>query len=156
MAAVTMDPVTEVVTLRPLTTGGVARLVAAGWGSEPEPGFAAPCWDATGGSPFLVRTLITALREEGVAPVAASAARAHTVATATVGRWALMQLERLGPGAARLARAVSILERADLAEGGSRPGRAHAGRGGGRRGARPRWRTGGGPARLRPPAQLDP
>jgi predicted ATPase len=45
MAAVTMDPVTEVVTLRPLTTGGVARLVAAGWGSEPEPGFVAACWE---------------------------------------------------------------------------------------------------------------
>src|SRR2546428_118521 len=34
MAAITMDPATEVVTLRPLTTGGVARLVAAGLGSE--------------------------------------------------------------------------------------------------------------------------
>jgi DNA-binding CsgD family transcriptional regulator len=116
MATVTMDPVTEVVTLRPLTTSGVARLVAAGWGGEPEPGFAAACWDATGGSPFLVRRLIAALREEGVAPIAASAGRVHSVATATVGRWALMQLERLGPDAARLARAVSILERADLAE----------------------------------------
>ena len=116
MAAITMDPATEVVTLRPLTTGGVARLVAAGLGSEPEPGFAAACWEATGGSPFLVRTLIAALREEGVAPVAASAGRVHSVATATVGRWALIQLERLGPSAARLARAVSILERADLAE----------------------------------------
>jgi predicted ATPase len=47
MAAVTMDPATEVITLRPLTTGGVARLVAAGLGSEPEPGFVAACWDAT-------------------------------------------------------------------------------------------------------------
>ena len=116
MAAITMDPATEVVTLRPLTIGGVARLVAAGLGSEPEPGFAAACWDATGGSPFLVRTLIAALREEGVAPVAASAGRVHSVATATVGRWALMQLERLGPDAASVARAVSILEHADLAE----------------------------------------
>src|SRR5271156_1102942 len=65
--SVTMDPVTELVTLRPLATGGVARLVAAGLGAEPEPGFATACWDATGGSPFLVRRLIAALREEGVA-----------------------------------------------------------------------------------------
>jgi hypothetical protein len=77
-----MDPVTELVTLRLLTTGGVARLVAAGLGAEPEPGFATGCWDATGGSPFLVRRLI-ALREEGVAPVTASAGRVHSVATAT-------------------------------------------------------------------------
>ena len=126
MAAVTTDSATEVVTLRPLTTGAVATLVAAGLGAEPEPGFAAACWQATGGSPFLVRTLITALREEGVAPVAASVARIHGVATATVGRWALIQLDRLGPDAARLARAVSILERADLAEAAGLAGLAPA------------------------------
>ncbi len=126
MAAITIDPATEVVTLRPLTTGGVARLVVTGLGSEPEPGFAAACWEATGGSPFLVRTLIAALREERVVPVAASAGRVHSVATATVGRWALIQLERLGPSAARLARAVSILERADLAEAAGLAGLAPA------------------------------
>ncbi|MDB5067976.1 MAG: transcriptional regulator, LuxR family, partial [Chloroflexi bacterium] len=115
-AVLTMDSETEVLTLAPLSACGVARLIAAGLGSEPEPGFASACRDATGGTPFLVHTLVAALAEEGVAPVAASASRVQGLATATVGRWAVLQLRRLGPDAARLARAVSVLERAEPAE----------------------------------------
>jgi DNA-binding CsgD family transcriptional regulator len=126
----TMDPATEILRLAPLSTGGVARLIAAGLGSEPEPGFASACRDATGGTPFLVHTLVAALAEEGVAPVAASVPRVRGLATATVGRWAVLQLRRLGPDAARLARAVSILERAEPAEAaglaGLAPGEAAA------------------------------
>ena len=114
LAALTMDPATEVVTVAPLTTRGVAALVAAGLGVEPEPAFAAACWEATGGTPFLVRTLVEALREERIAPVGASAGRVQSIATATLGRWAMLRFVRLGPDAAGLARAVSVLERAEL------------------------------------------
>ena len=84
LAALTMDPATEVVTVAPLTTRGVATLVAAGLGVEPEPQFAAACWEATGGTPFLVRTLVEALQEERIAPVGASAADVQNLATATL------------------------------------------------------------------------
>ena len=114
LAALTMDPATEVVTVGPLSPRGVATLVAVGLGVEPEPEFAAACWEATGGTPFLVRTLVEALREERIAPVAASAAKVQDVATATLSRWAMLRLVRLGPDAARLARAVAVLERAEL------------------------------------------
>ena len=114
LAALTVDPATEVVTVAPLTAGGVAALVAAGLGVEPEPAFAAACWEATGGTPFLVRTLVEALREEGIAPVTSSAAQVQNIATATLGRWAMLRLVHLGPDAAGLARAVAILERAEL------------------------------------------
>ena len=114
LAALTMDPATEVVTVAPLTTRGVATLVAAGLGAEPEPLFAAACWEATGGTPFLVRTLVEALQEEGVAPVTSSAAKVQNIATATLGRWAMLRLARLGSDAADLAQAVAILERAEL------------------------------------------
>ena len=114
LAALTTDPATEVVTVAPLTIRAVATLVAAGLGVEPEPAFAAACWEATGGTPFLVRTLVEALREERIAPVAASAAKVQNLATATLGRWAMLRLVRLGPDAAGLARAVAILERAEL------------------------------------------
>jgi len=114
LAALMMDPATEVVTVAPLTTRGVATLVAAGLGVEPEPQFAAACWEATGGTPFLVRTLVEALREERIAPVSASAGKLQEVATATLGRWAMLRLVRLGPDAGRLARAVAVLERAEL------------------------------------------
>jgi DNA-binding CsgD family transcriptional regulator len=116
LAMLAMDPANEILTLAPFSTDAVARLVAAGLGSEPEPEFASACREATGGTPFLVRTLVTALVEEGVAPVAASASRVQGLATATVGRWAVLQLRRLGPDAARLARAVSVLEYAEPAE----------------------------------------
>ena len=114
LAALTMDPATEVVTVAPLTTRGVATLVAAGLGVEPEPQFAAACWEATGGTPFLVHTLVEALQEEGVAPVTSSAAKVQNIATATLGRWAMLRLARLGSDAADLAQAVAILERAEL------------------------------------------
>jgi predicted ATPase len=116
LAAVTMDAASEVVTLGPLSSSAVARLLADGLGAEPDPEFAAACRDVTGGTPFLVRTLVKALSEERVAPVAASAARVGHVATATLGRWAVLQLRRLGSEADSLARAVSVLERCELLE----------------------------------------
>jgi DNA-binding CsgD family transcriptional regulator len=128
LAAVAMDPGTELVRLRPLTTAGVARLVAAGLGAEPDDDFAAACREATGGMPFLVCTLVEALREGRISPVAASAGEVHGLATATLSRWATRRLGQLGPDAARLARSVAVLERAELATGarlaGLRPAEA--------------------------------
>ena len=114
LAALTVDPATEVVAVAPLSLAGVATLVAAGLGVEPAPEFAAACWQATGGTPFLVRTLIEALREERIAPLKAATAKVGELGTATLGRWATLRLMRLGPDAARLARAVAVLERAKL------------------------------------------
>jgi DNA-binding CsgD family transcriptional regulator len=118
LAALTTDPATESVTLRPLTTDGVARLVATGLGVEPDDDFAAACRVATGGTPFLVHTLVEALREERISPVAASAGRVQGLASASLDRWAMLRLGQLGPDATRLARAVSVLGRADLAHAG--------------------------------------
>jgi DNA-binding CsgD family transcriptional regulator len=114
LAGLMMDPATEVVTVAPLTTRGVATLVAAGLGVEPEPEFVVACREATGGTPFLVRTLVEALRDEQIVPVTASAAKVQDVATVTLSRWAMLRLVRLGADAARLARAVAVLERAEL------------------------------------------
>jgi predicted ATPase len=107
LSALTMDPATEVVRLAPLTSDGVARLIARGLGSEPDPGFVAACREATGGTPFLVHTLVAALAEEGIDPVEASSARVQGMATATTGRWharwqfwsaATWRRPRLSPG----------------------------------------------------------
>ena len=43
LAALTMDPATEVVTVGPLSAKGVATLVAVALGVEPEPGFVTAC-----------------------------------------------------------------------------------------------------------------
>jgi DNA-binding CsgD family transcriptional regulator len=116
LAALSMDPATEVVTVGPLSTMGVATLVEVTLGVEPEPEFAAACWEATGGTPFLVRTLVEALREEQIAPVTASAAKVQDIAIVNLSRWAMLRLARLGPDAARLARAVAVLERVELSQ----------------------------------------
>ena len=114
LATLTTDPAAEVIAVAPLSHSGVAALVAAGLGAEPEPEFTWSCREATGGIPFLVRTLVEALRDERVAPDAASAPAVQRVATTALGRWATLRLERLGPDAARLARAMAVMERADL------------------------------------------
>jgi DNA-binding CsgD family transcriptional regulator len=126
LAALTTDPATEVVEVGPLTMRGVASLVGSGLGVEPEPAFAAACWEATGGTPFLVRTLVEALREERIAPVATSAARVQNVASITLDRWAMLRLARLGADAARLARAVAVLERTELGQAAGLAGLALA------------------------------
>jgi len=115
LAAVTTDPATESIILGPLTTRGVARLIALDLGTEPDDDFAAASHEATGGTPFLVRSLVEALREQGIHPVAASAGRVQGLVTATLGRWVLLRIGQLGPDATRLARAVAVLGRADLA-----------------------------------------
>jgi hypothetical protein len=45
LAALMMEPGTEVVTVGPLTVDGVATLVADGLGVEPDPAFAEACWE---------------------------------------------------------------------------------------------------------------
>jgi ATP/maltotriose-dependent transcriptional regulator MalT len=116
LAALERDPATEIVNLRPLTTEGVARLLASALGTEPDPGFAAASWEATGGTPFLVGMLVDTLREEGIAPTTASSAKVKGLANAALGRRAVLKLERLGSEATRLACAMAILEQAELAE----------------------------------------
>jgi DNA-binding CsgD family transcriptional regulator len=116
LAALMVDPATEVVTVRPLSEEAVTDLVAAGLGVEPEPEFAQACWEATRGTPFMVDVLVAALREDQIVPVAASAGRIGRVAAATLSSWATLRLVQLGPDAARLARAVAVMERAELTQ----------------------------------------
>jgi DNA-binding CsgD family transcriptional regulator len=115
-AALEVDPATEIVNVPPLTVEGVARVLAKGLGADPDPSFAAASWEATTGRPFLVDMLMDALRADGIAPVAASAARVKGVANAALGRRAVLKLERLGSEATRLAEAVAILEEAEPGE----------------------------------------
>jgi DNA-binding CsgD family transcriptional regulator/transposase-like protein len=112
--ALTMDPSGETITVAPLSVSGVTALVTAGLGVEPEAEFTMACWKATRGTPFLVRTLLEALRLERIAPVAASSACIANLATGALDRWVMLQLGRLGSDAGRLARAVAVLERGEL------------------------------------------
>jgi DNA-binding CsgD family transcriptional regulator len=118
LAAVVTDPSAEVVRIPPLTRAAVARLVEAALGSEPASAFVDACLRATRGTPFLMRELVDALREGGVAPVAGSADHVEQVGARTVGRSIRLRLRRLPEPARRLARALAILEQGDLNQAG--------------------------------------
>jgi DNA-binding CsgD family transcriptional regulator len=114
LATLTTDPAAEVLRLAPLTTVAIADFLEAGLGRDPEPAFVDACRHATGGTPFLMRELVSALRDEQVEPAASSASHVERIGARTVGRSIVLRLDRLPSHAGRLARAVSILERGDL------------------------------------------
>jgi DNA-binding CsgD family transcriptional regulator len=114
LAAVVTDPSAEVVRIPPLTRAAVAQLVEAALGEEPDPAFVDACLRATRGTPFLMRELVDALRERGIAPVAEAAGDVEQIGARTVGRSILLRLRRLPDPAGRLARALAILEQGEL------------------------------------------
>jgi len=114
LAAVTTDPAAEVIRLAPLTRSAVAQLLESRLGEAADPVFVDACLRATGGTPFLVRVLVEALIEGGIAPTAEAAPHVERIGARTVGRSIRLRLRRLPENAGRLARAVAVLERSDL------------------------------------------
>ncbi len=103
LAAMTSDPIADVIRLAPLSRAAVAQLLEDGLGEAPDPVVVDTCLRVTRGTPFLVRELMTALSEEGVES-----------GVETVGRSVRLRLDRLPEYAGRLARALAVLEQSDL------------------------------------------
>jgi DNA-binding CsgD family transcriptional regulator len=114
LATLTADQHADVVHPAPLSVPAVGRLVEARLSTAPDPAFTGACHRATGGVPFLVRELVEALSDEGMSPDARAAARVEAVGARTARRWIQLRLGRLPAPAARLARAVAVLERAHV------------------------------------------
>ena len=114
LAAVTTDPSADVIHLPPLTSAAVAQLLEAGLGGVPDPVFVDACLRATRGTPFLMRVLVEALSEGGIAPTAEAARHVERIGARTVGRSIRLRLRRLPEHAGRLARALAVLEQGDL------------------------------------------
>jgi DNA-binding CsgD family transcriptional regulator len=114
LSTVTSDPAAEVIRLRPLTRTAVAELVGAKLTGVPDPAFVDACLRATRGTPFLMRVLVEGLSEEGIAPTAEGARHVERIGARTVGHSIHRRLSRLPEHAGRLARALAVLEQADL------------------------------------------
>jgi DNA-binding CsgD family transcriptional regulator len=114
LATLTTDPSAEVIHLPPLTRGAVAQLVESRLAEVPDPIFVDACLRATGGTPFLLRVLVEALSEGGIAPTAEAAPYVEKIGARTVGRSIRIRLRRLPEHAGRLARALAVLEQSDL------------------------------------------
>ena len=104
-----LDPSTVLLHPAPLTGSAVSELLRDLLGEDAEPKFVSACVHATGGNPFLLRELAAALRDEGIAPVEANAARISDVTLVDVSRSVIRRLRRLSPDALALARAAATL-----------------------------------------------
>src|SRR6185437_4969122 len=74
------------------------------------------CLRATRGTPLLMRLLVDALREEGLAPTAEAAHHVERIGARTVARSIHLRLHRLPEKADGLARALAVVEQGELLE----------------------------------------
>jgi hypothetical protein len=90
--------------------------VESALGGPPDPAFVEACLRASGGTPFLLRELVGALNEGGIAPSAEAASHVERIGARSVGRSINLQLRRLPNHAGQLARALAVLEQSDLVQ----------------------------------------
>lgn len=95
-------------TLDPLSDAAVAAIVRHRHPDADET-FCAACARVTAGNPFLLGDLLDGVADEGLPPVAATAERLDDLDGSSLARRTLVRLDRLGAGAAELARAVALL-----------------------------------------------
>ncbi|HEU4977626.1 MAG TPA: AAA family ATPase [Solirubrobacteraceae bacterium] len=109
LSALIDDPRANVVRLAPLSQAAVGTLVSGRLPGAADERFCAACHAASGGNPFLVGELLSALASDGVAPVAANAERIGELGSSSVARAVLARLTRIGREAIDLAQAVAVL-----------------------------------------------
>jgi DNA-binding CsgD family transcriptional regulator len=107
--AAVASPACQLARPLPLTASATTVLLAAGFGQRAEPGFAAACHRASGGTPGLVVDLARALRAAGVPPTTEHAGRVLEVGGRALARRVWLLVSRLGRAAVRLAEAVAVL-----------------------------------------------
>jgi DNA-binding CsgD family transcriptional regulator len=109
LSQLAVQPGAIVVRPAALSERGVARLVEKGLRERPDESFVTACHSVTGGTPFLVRELVSALAADGIRPTAESAAQVADLGPATVAHAVLLPLARLPASATALVRAVAVL-----------------------------------------------
>jgi DNA-binding CsgD family transcriptional regulator len=99
----------SVISLTPISQGGVRALLAQEFGTAPADRFAAACQAVTGGNAFLLRELIQQLRADRIGPDEEAASRVAALGPRSVARAVALRVARLGPAAGELARAAAVL-----------------------------------------------
>ena len=95
--------------LGPLTEEGSAAVVRHRLGPRADEELCRSCHRATGGNPFYLSELATALNEESTRPTVELARRVRELGAGTVGRSVLVRLAQLGADCERLAQAAAVL-----------------------------------------------
>lgn len=109
VSALCEDASGQVLRPAPLSEVAVGRLAAERFATVAAAEFVAACHEATGGNPFLVGELLSALSTDRVAPTAASAANVRLIGPRTVSRAVLARVARVGGGAGTVTEAVAVL-----------------------------------------------
>lgn len=99
----------DVLRPRGLSVAAATAWLRAGLAEDPDADFTRAAHDATGGNPFLLGELVTALVEAEVRPTGEAAERVTAIGPEGVRRAALGRLAGLGVGATALARALAVL-----------------------------------------------
>jgi ATP/maltotriose-dependent transcriptional regulator MalT len=105
----TVAPQNDLIQPGPLTETAVVEVLREALPLPPDRGLAAACHAATGGNPFLLRELSTALAAEDIESARAATDRVANLGPTTVARSILVRLARLPPAASALAQAVAVL-----------------------------------------------
>ncbi|MDP8910155.1 MAG: ATP-binding protein, partial [Chloroflexota bacterium] len=103
------DPHAVVLDVPPLSEAAVHGLAERLLGGPADAEFSAACREATGGNPFLVGELLSALRADGAPPTADAADVVGRMVPAAVLRSVTTRVTRLDAEARRLAEAVAVL-----------------------------------------------
>jgi DNA-binding CsgD family transcriptional regulator len=108
------QPLSVVLAPPPLSLSATETLLADAYGAQVAPEFSSACHERTGGNPLFAAELAAELASEGIAPVDASVARVRRLTPEGTARVTLVRLSRLSGHAIELARAVAVLESAEL------------------------------------------
>jgi DNA-binding CsgD family transcriptional regulator len=108
-AGLSADPAVEVLRPRPLSVRAVSELVFARLGEGADDRFCSACHEVSGGNPFLLRELLSSLRDAGVRGAREEIVQVREIAPPALRRIVLVRIARLGQAAQRLARALSVL-----------------------------------------------
>jgi DNA-binding CsgD family transcriptional regulator len=99
----------EVLAPETLSDDGVTRVIASVFTAEADPEFIAACAKTSGGNPFLLVEMLTALKSEGAEPSADQAGQMDELRPEALKRTLLARVARLGPEAGHVASNVAIL-----------------------------------------------
>ena len=94
--------------LNSLSSDATAALLADELGTEPEPPFAAACFEVSGGNPFLLRELSRTVDQRGIEPSAENAEQVRELVPERVAQTVLLRLGRLSPQARAVARSLAV------------------------------------------------
>ena len=102
-------PGQRTLSLEPLSPEASGAVVRQRMGDATTDAFSVACHRATGGNPFYLRELLTALLHDDVAPTAAAAEAVAAVGPRSVGRSVAVRLEALSADHVAIAQAAAVL-----------------------------------------------